>query len=79
MRMHVELDDDLIAQVDRLVGSRGRSRFVCAAVERAVRQEIRWSATEATAGGIDDQGHDWDVDPAEWVREQRRADTRRAG
>jgi Arc/MetJ family transcription regulator len=79
MRMHIELDDDLIAQVDRLAGSRGRSGFVRAAVERAVRQEIRWSATEATAGGIDDEGHDWDVNPAAWVREQRRADTRRAG
>ena len=79
MRMHRELDDDLIAQVDRLAGPRGRSGFVRAAVERAVRQEIRWSATEATAGEIDDEGHEWDVDPAAWVREQRRADTRRAG
>jgi hypothetical protein len=48
-------------------------------VERAVRQEVRWSSIEAAAGSIDDEGHDWDTDPAEWVREQRRADARRAG
>jgi Arc/MetJ family transcription regulator len=79
MRMHIELDDDLVAQVDRLAGPRGRSGFVRAAVERAVRQEVRWSSIEAAAGSIDDEGHDWDTDPAEWVREQRRADARRAG
>ncbi len=44
------------------------------AVERAVRQEMRWAAIEAAAGAIDDEGHDWDDDPAAWVREQRRAD-----
>ena len=79
MRMHIELDDDLIVQVDRLAGPRGRSGFVRAAVERAVRQEIRWSAIEAAAGGIDDEGHEWDEDPAAWVREERRAHARRAG
>ena len=34
---------------------------------------------ETAAGAIDDEGHEWDDDPAAWVREQRRADTRRAG
>ena len=79
MRMHIELDDDLVAQVDRIAGPRGRSGFVRTAVERAVRQEMSWAAIEAAAGAIDDEGHDWDDDPAAWVREQRRADTRRAG
>ena len=79
MRMHIELDDDLVAQVDRLAGPRGRSGFVRAAVERAVAQEVRWAAIEAGAGAIDDEGHDWDEDPAAWVRSQRRADARRAG
>jgi hypothetical protein len=49
------------------------------AVERAVRQEIRWDALEAAAGAIEDAGHDWDDDPAGWVRDQRRADDRRVG
>jgi Arc/MetJ family transcription regulator len=79
MRMHIELDDALVEQVDRIAGPRGRSGFVRTAVERAVRQEVRWSAIEAAAGAIDDEGHEWDVDPAVWVKEQRRADARRAG
>lgn len=79
MRMHIELDDDLVAQVDRLAGPRGRSGFVRTAVERAVRQEVRWAAIEAAAGAIDDEGHDWDDDPAAWLREQRRAESRHAG
>jgi Arc/MetJ family transcription regulator len=79
MRMHIELDDDLVAKVDELAGPRGRSAFVRTAVQRAVRQEIRWSDLEAAAGAISDEGHEWDSDPAGWVRHQRHADARRAG
>lgn len=79
MRMHIELADDLVAQVDQLAGTRGRSAFVRAAIERAVEQQRRWDDIEAAAGGISSEGHDWDADPAAWVREQRRSDTRRAG
>ena len=79
MRMHIELDDELIAQVDALSGPRGRSAFVRSAIERAVQQERRWSAIGSAAGAIADHGHDWDDDPAAWVRDQRRSDSRRAG
>lgn len=79
MRMHIELDDDLVAKVDELAGPRGRSAFVRTALERAVHHEIRRSSIEAAAGAIADEGHDWDVDPSAWVREQRRSDIRRAG
>ena len=79
MRMHIELDDQLVAQVDELSGPRGRSAFVRSAVERAVRQELRWSDIEAAAGAIEAEGHEWDADPAVWVRQQRRTDARRGG
>jgi Arc/MetJ family transcription regulator len=79
MRMHIELDDDLVAKVDELAGPRGRSAFVRAAVQRAVEQEIRWAEIESAAGALADEGHEWDADPAEWVRRQRHADVRRAG
>lgn len=79
MRMHIELDDDLVARVDAIAGPRERSGFVRTAVERAVRQEIRWASIEAAAGAIDDEGHGWDADPSAWVRAQRRPDPRRAG
>lgn len=79
MRMHIELDDRLVEQMDELAGPRGRSAFVRAAIERAIRQEQRWADLEAAAGAISDEGHDWDADVAGWVREQRHADPRRAG
>lgn len=79
MRMHIELDEELVAQVDELAGPRGRSGFVRAAIEAAVRADRRWADIEAAAGAIEGTGHDWDADPAQWVRAQRRADERRAG
>jgi predicted transcriptional regulator len=79
MRMHIELDDRLVEQVDQLAGPRGRSAFVRTAIERAVQQEQRWADLEAAAGAIQDEGHDWDADVAGWVRGQRHADSRRAG
>lgn len=77
--MHIELDDELVAQIDELSGPRGRSAFVRSAIERAIRQEFRWSDIEAAAGAITNQDHDWDDNPAAWVQEQRHADARRAG
>ncbi len=79
MRMHIELDDQLVAELDEIAGARGRSAFVRRAITRAVRDHRRWEQLERAAGSISDEGHDWDDDPAAWVREQRRADPRRAG
>lgn len=79
MRMHIELDDDLISEVDALTGPRGRSAFVRRAVEAAMVQERRWASLGTAASSIADEGHDWDADPGRWVRDQRQGDDRRAG
>lgn len=79
MRMHIELDDRLVAEVDDLAGPRGRSAFVRTAIVRAVEQERRWRDIEAAAGSVPDHGHEWDDDPGAWVRAQRRGDARRVG
>lgn len=79
MRMHIELDDDLVRRVDELAGQRGRSAFVRSAIETAVARELRRSRLAAAAGAIRDEGHEWDADPGDWVRQQRRGDERRAG
>lgn len=78
MRMHIEVDDALIAEVDRVVGSRGRSAYVRQAIERALREDQRWAALESAAGAIGED-HEWDADPGAWVRRQRQADSRRVG
>lgn len=77
--MHIDLDDALIAAVDGIAGHRRRSAFVREAVRAAVEQHKRWQLIGQAAGSIPDAGHDWDVDPAEWVRNQRFGDTTRVG
>lgn len=77
--MHISLEQDLVHEVDELVGPRGRSPFIASAVRAAVEDERRWRLIESTAGQIPARGHEWDDDPAAWVRMQRRADARRPG
>lgn len=79
MRLHISLDDELIAQLDRKVGRRRRSAFIAETVRHALEDERRWDAIEAALGAIEDAGHDWDADPAGWVRAQRHGDPRRVG
>ena len=79
MRLHISLDDDLVNQLDQRVGRRRRSMFISDTVRRALEDERRWEDIEAGLGAISDSGHDWDADPAGWVREQRRSDPARVG
>jgi predicted transcriptional regulator len=79
MRVHITLDDDLVARLDRRVGERRRSRFIAAAVARSLDDEERWDLIERSLGSIADSGHDWDDDAGAWVRSQRRTDPRRVG
>ncbi|MCZ7534593.1 MAG: ribbon-helix-helix protein, CopG family [Acidimicrobiia bacterium] len=79
MRLHISVDDDLVARLDERVGARGRSAFIAAALAHALEQEHRWELIEAAVGSIPDSGHEWDVDAAGWVRSGRRADARRVG
>ena len=41
--------------------------------------ELRWRDIEAALGSIDDGGHAWDTDAAQWVRDQRSGDATRVG
>jgi hypothetical protein len=79
MRLHIALRDDLVEELDRRVGPRRRSAFIAQAVEAALDDERRWELIESSLGSIRDEGHEWDVDPASWVRRQRRADESRVG
>jgi hypothetical protein len=68
-----------VRELDRRVGPRRRSAFVAQAVEDALDDERRWDLIESSLGAIPADGHEWDDDPASWVRKQRRADPRRVG
>jgi hypothetical protein len=79
MRLHIALRDDLVEELDRRVGPRRRSAFIARAVEEALDDARRWDLIESSLGSISDRGHEWDDDPASWVREQRHADETRVG
>jgi len=79
MRLHIALDDELVAELDRRVGPRRRSAFIASLIERGLDDERRWDDIASALGQIEDTGHDWDSDPAEWVRAGRHGDSRRAG
>lgn len=77
--MHIEIEDELVARIDASTGERGRSRFIREAVLSALDRQARGELIRSSRGSIDGQGHDWDEDPARWVRGQRRSDRRRLG
>ena len=79
MRLHITLDDELVEALDRRLGPRERSAFIAAALQRALDDERRWEAIESAIGEVVATGHEWDPDPARWVRGQRRHDQRRVG
>jgi Arc/MetJ family transcription regulator len=79
MRLHISLEDDLVAELDRRVGRRRRSAFIGQTVRRALEDERRWEDIESALNAVPDTGHEWDEDPAAWVRAQRTGDTRRLG
>jgi len=79
IRLHINLDDRLVKQLDRRVGRRKRSAFIAETIRRALEDERRWDDITAALGKIADPGHDWDKDAGSWVRNQRRADARRVG
>ena len=79
MRLHIALEDELVAELDRRVGRRQRSAFIAALIRRGLEDERRWDDIEAALSGIPDTGHDWDENPSSWVRAQRQGDARRAG
>ena len=79
VRVHINLDRELVAQLDKRVGARRRSAFIAAAVARALEDEQRWELIESALGTIADEGHEWDDDAAGWVSRQRRSDGARVG
>ncbi len=80
MRVHIQLDDQLLDELDRRCGRRRRSAFIAELIRRGLDDERRWDDIEASIGALADGGdHEWDDDPGAWVRAQRHGDRRRAG
>jgi metal-responsive CopG/Arc/MetJ family transcriptional regulator len=79
MRLHITLDSDLVKLLDRRVGRRRRSVFISETIRQALADEQRWEDIEAGLGALAGREHEWDADPAGWVRAQRHGDPTRVG
>ncbi len=76
VRTNVTLPADLLDQVDRLAGQRGRSRYVAEAVAQRVRRDALGAAIRETAGAM--RGQPGAMTPTEvvaFVDELRRDDS----
>jgi metal-responsive CopG/Arc/MetJ family transcriptional regulator len=79
MRLHISLDDELVEQLDELIGRRQRSAFIAKMLHRALDEARRWDDVEAGIGALAGREHEWDADPAAWVHAQRFGDPTRVG
>jgi hypothetical protein len=80
MRAHIVLPDDLIQEVDGLVGPRQRSKFVAEAVREKLRRERVRRAFDEVAGSLaQNEIPGWESPAAavDWVRSLRREGDRR--
>lgn len=79
MRLHISLDDEIVAELDSRVGERKRSAFIAAIIRQALDDASRWDQVLASAGSIGPDGGYWGDDPSRWVREERLSDSARVG
>jgi Arc/MetJ-type ribon-helix-helix transcriptional regulator len=77
-RTHVVLSDQLVKDIDTLVGSRQRSSFISQAVEKELMRLRQLKALEAAAGSWKDKDHpELKQGAAKWVEKLRRQDEKR--
>lgn len=80
MRTHVILRDELVEEIDRLVGKRKRSKFMEEAIEERLRREALAAALEKTAGMFKAEvPPEWDTPQkvSDWVKQLRVEETKR--
>jgi len=71
-RTHIVLPVDLVAEIDKRVGKRARSRFLAHLAARELRRLRQLEALEKAAGSWKDEDHPELKDGSEaWVRKLR--------
>jgi hypothetical protein len=77
VRAHVVMPRETVEAIDRVVGRRGRSRFLADAAEEKLRRIRLLEAADRVAGSlanVDTPGWNSPEEADEWVRALRRAD-----
>ncbi len=71
-RAHILLPEELVANIDALVGQRGRSAFLVEAAQHEVRRRTQIAALKAATGSWHDEDHPELAQGSEaWVRNMR--------
>jgi metal-responsive CopG/Arc/MetJ family transcriptional regulator len=77
-RTHVVLSEQLVKDIDRIVGSRQRSRFLTEAAEKELMRRRQAEALRAAAGSWKDSYHpELKLGSDKWVRKLRQEGERR--
>ena len=77
-RTHIVISEHLTARIDRIVGKRGRSKFLAQAAEKELMRLSQLKALEAAVGSWKDKDHpELQQGAAQWVRKIRRETERR--
>ena len=77
-RTHIVIPDQLVSQIDEVVGKRGRSGFLVQAAERELQRLKQIQALEKTAGSWSDKDHpELRSGASGWVRKLRQENERR--
>lgn len=72
-RTHIVIPNDLAAEIDVLVGKRGRSAFLAGAAEKELLRLRQIKALEAATGAWKDKDHpELKQGAAKWVKKLRR-------
>lgn len=77
-RTHVVLSEQLVKDIDSVVGRRQRSRFLTEAAERELMRLRQLNALQAATGAWKDEDHpELKAGAASWVKKLRHQDEKR--
>ena len=77
-RIHIVIPEILAREIDRLVGKRGRSKFLTQAAEQELKRLRMLKALQRAAGSWKDENHpELRRGAARWVAKLRKLDERR--
>jgi len=78
-KAHLVFPEDLLQSIDKLVGKRGRSKFVVEATRKELKRVQFLQALQEAAGSWKDEDHPElkERGTYQWVREQRELEDRR--
>ena len=78
-RTHVVLSDELVKEIDTLVGARQRSSFITKAAEKELMRLRQLKALDGLAGGAwkDEDHPELKQGAAKWVKKMRQENERR--